>query len=110
LIEALALSLVRQQRKRDALELLAAAARAKDAAPRLVYLYALVLEDAGRRPEALRVLEVVLPRTDGNRDILIALASLSREAGKPEQAAGYIRRLAEINPGDPALPGLAGAK
>jgi predicted CXXCH cytochrome family protein len=109
LIEALALSLVRQQRKREALELLAAAARSKDIAPRLAYLYALVLEDAGRRPEALRVLEAVLPRSDGNRDILTALASLYREAGKPAQAALYVRRLAEINPGDPALPGLAAA-
>jgi predicted CXXCH cytochrome family protein len=107
LIEALALSLVRQQRKREALELLAAAARAKDAALRLAYLYALALDDAGRRPEALRVLEAVLPRADGNRDILIALASLSRESGKAEQAASYVKRLAEINPGDPALPGLA---
>jgi predicted CXXCH cytochrome family protein len=109
LIEALALSLVRQQRKREALELLSAAARAKDAAPRLVYLYALVLEDAGRQSEALRALEAVLPRSDGNRDILIALASLHREAGNASQSAAYIKRLAEINPGDPALPGLAAA-
>jgi predicted CXXCH cytochrome family protein len=109
LIEALALSLVRQQRKREALQLLAAAARGKDAAPRLAYLYALVLDDAGRRAEALRALEAALPRAEGNRDILIALASLYREAGKSEHAAAYVRRLAEINPGDPALPELASA-
>jgi tetratricopeptide (TPR) repeat protein len=106
LTEALVLSLVRQNRKREALELLSIAAQEKNAPPRHVYLYALALEDAARRPEALRTLEAALPRAEGNRDILIALASLYREAGKPNRAMDYVRRLAEINPGDPALAEL----
>lgn len=108
LVEALALSLVRQQRKREALELLAAATRAKDAPSRLAYLYALALADAGKHVQAIRVLEAARPRSDGSRDLLIALASLHREAGNTAQSIAYVKLLAEINPGDPALAGLAG--
>jgi Flp pilus assembly protein TadD len=54
---------------------------------------------AGRR-DAERVL----------RDVLIALAAFTREAGDPASAARNLARLAEINPDDPALSGLAGTR
>ena len=102
LTRALALSLVRQKRKPEALKLLAGAASADaDAA----YLYALALDDAGRRGDALRVLERALPRANGNRDILLALASFEQQSGHPEKAVSYLKRLAAINPDDPALGG-----
>jgi hypothetical protein len=58
--------------------------------------------------QAIRVLEAARPRSDGSRDLLIALASLHREAGNTAQSIAYVKLLAEINPGDPALAGLAG--
>jgi len=100
LSRALALSLVRQGRKPEALKLLASsAAENTDVA----YLYALALDDAGRRGEALRVLERALPKSNGSRDILVALASFEQRDGNLEKAAGYLKRLAAINPYDPAL-------
>jgi Flp pilus assembly protein TadD len=97
---ALALSLVRQGRKPEALKLMAGVAAAS---PDVAYLYALALEDAGRRAEALRALERALPKANGSRDILLALASLQQQSGNSGAAAAYLKQLAAINPSDPAL-------
>jgi len=98
--QALALSLVRQGRKPEALGLLGSAAPGQR---ELRYLYALSLEDAGRHSEALRVLEQALSSASGDRDILLTLASLHAQAGDRDRAVLYLRRLAAINPYDPAL-------
>jgi len=100
LVRALALSLVRQKRKPEALKLLAGAAQGN---ADVAYLYALALDDAGRRGEALRVLERALPESNGSRDILLALASLLQQSGNPDRAAAYLKQLDAINPYDPAL-------
>lgn len=100
--EALALGLIRQQRKADALALLIRAARLPSANGRTAYLHAALLADAGRRDEAIRTLEDAT-RTRGERDLLLALASYQRQAGQAAAAEASLRRLATINPDDPAL-------
>lgn len=100
IVRALALALVRQQRKPEALTLLSGAAPA-DAG--VAYLYAVALADEGRRDDAIAVLEKALPSSDGNRDILLALSSFYREGGDAGKSAEYLQRLQAINPTDPAL-------
>ena len=100
--EALALSLVRQQRKPEALQVLARARALPTATGRTSYLYAVALADAGRRREAITVLEAAA-RKRGDRDVLLALASYKRDSGDAAGAKAALDRLAAINPGDPAL-------
>lgn len=103
--EALALGLIRQQRKADALALLARAAPLPSASGRTAYLHAALLADAGRRNEAIQALENAT-RERGERDLLLALAGYQRQAGDTTAAGTTLRRLADINPDDPALAGV----
>jgi predicted CXXCH cytochrome family protein len=100
--EALALSLVRQKRKPEALRILATAHALPAATARTSYLYAVSLADAGRGRDAIAVLDTAARRR-GDRDVLLALASFRRDAGDPAGAKAALDRLAAINPGDPAL-------
>jgi predicted CXXCH cytochrome family protein len=107
--EALGFTLVRQGKKHEALAEFAAAVKAAPDDPRHTYIYAVALHDAGRRAEAIRLLESAAQRA-GDRDVLLALAAFKRAAGDSASAARYLGRLAEINPDDPALAGLAGTR
>jgi Flp pilus assembly protein TadD len=51
----------------------------------------------------MQVLEEALVRAPGDRDLLLALASQEQASGANGQAQHYLRRLAGINPEDPAL-------
>ena len=104
--EALGLSLVRQGRKDEALREFARAYRAAPDAPRFRYVYALALHDAGRREEAIRLLDTGLARVY-DRDSLVALAAFLREAGRDTDARRTLERLLAVNPDDPALAGMA---
>ncbi len=107
--EALALSLVRQKRKPEALQVLARAQTLPSATSHTSYLYAVSLADAGRAREAIAVLEAA-SRKRGDRDALLALASYKRDAGDAAGAKAALDRLAAINPGDPALGRGAAAR
>jgi len=100
--EALGLAMVRQGKKREALAEFAAAVKAAPDDPRHAYVYAVSLHDAGRRQEAMRLLEA-MARRHGDRDVLLALASFSSEAGDRAGAEKYLRALAAINSDDPEL-------
>ena len=100
--EALAMSLVRQGRKRDALAEFAAADRAAPETSRYAWLHALALADAGRRAEAIRVLERAAAGR-GDRDVLLALATFRSEAGDEAGARAALQALQAVNPDDPAL-------
>ena len=100
--QALALALVRQQRKAEALRVLASAQALPTATSRTAYLYALSLADAGRTKEAIAVLEKAA-RKRADRDLLLALAAYRRAGGDPAGAKAALDWLATINPGDPAL-------
>lgn len=104
--EALGLALVRQGRKREALPVLGAAVKADPQNARHAYIYALALDDAGRRREAIDVLTAAAEKT-GQRDVLLALAQLRAASGDRPGAAAALRRLAAINPEDPALAATA---
>jgi len=104
--EALGLALVRQGRKREALPELAMAVKADPQNARHAYVYALALDDAGRRREAIDVLAAAADKT-GQRDVLLALAQLRGASGDRPGAAAALRRLAAINPDDPALAATA---
>jgi predicted CXXCH cytochrome family protein len=101
--EALGLALVRRGLKTEALAEFAAATKAAPDEPRHAYVYAVSLHDAGRGPEAMRVLESIARRR-GDRDVLLTLATYAGESGGPAAAEPYLRTLAAINPDDPALP------
>jgi predicted CXXCH cytochrome family protein len=100
--EALALSLVRQKRKPEALHVLARAQTLPLASGHTRYLYAVSLADAGRTREAIAVLEKA-SRKRGDRDVLLALANYRKDAGDAAGAKAALDRLAAMNPGDPAI-------
>jgi cytochrome c-type biogenesis protein CcmH/NrfG len=87
-------------------EALAALAESVRLAPddaRYAYVYGVALHDTKRAPEAIRVLESALARHPYDRDILFALASYAREGGNAAKAAGYARRLVELEPDNAEL-------
>jgi predicted CXXCH cytochrome family protein len=100
--EALGLALVRQSRKDLALAEFANAVRVEPDNSRHTYIYAVALDSAGRRAEAIRILKAAAAKR-GDRDVLLALASFSSQAGDRAGAEAVMRMLASINPDDPAL-------
>jgi predicted CXXCH cytochrome family protein len=100
---ALGLLLVRQNRLPAAMPELAAAARLAPESARYGYVYAVGLDGAGRRREAIETLERVLIGHQYDRDTLSALIAFTREQGSPRRALPYARRLAELEPTNPDL-------
>jgi len=103
---ALGLSLVRQHRTTDALAALERAARLAPDNARMSYVYGVALYDMGRRADAFRALRAALARHPNHRELLSALASYEREAGRPRQALDYATRLKAIEPTDPGVARL----
>ena len=93
---ALGLSLVRQQRLDDALQWLGRAAQHDPAQVRFSYVYGIALQSAGRLDEALDVLDQAHRRHDGNIDVLAALVSMNRDAGRSDAAREYALRLRRL--------------
>ncbi|HEX7217255.1 MAG TPA: cytochrome c3 family protein [Methylomirabilota bacterium] len=98
---ALGLLLVRAKRQADALRELETAARLAPDRARYTYVYAIGLDGAGRRRQAIDVLERSLLRHPYDRDTLSALIAFTRESGEPRRALDYARRLAALDPGSP---------
>jgi len=81
---ALGLSLVRQQRKGEALAELGKAALLSPDNIRFAYVYAIALHDAGKRGEALRQLQRAIRRAPGNASLRQTLQAFQDEAnGRP---------------------------
>ncbi|MFQ5350562.1 MAG: tetratricopeptide repeat protein, partial [Thermoanaerobaculia bacterium] len=57
---------------------------------------------AGRPAEALEVLRRAHRAAPTDREILLGLATISRDSGAAAEALRYARTLAELTPGDPA--------
>jgi predicted CXXCH cytochrome family protein len=95
---ALGLNLVRQRRAADAVAELARAAAIDVANARYAYVYAVALHAAGRTDEAISVLEASHTRHPADRDTLLALATVSRDAGRDTAALAWARKLAAIDP------------
>jgi len=73
---------------------------------RYAYVYAVALQSAGRLDEALGVLAQASERHPGDTEILLALATFNRDAGRREQALDYARRLQALLPGNPSVANL----
>lgn len=97
---ALGLLLVREQRLNEAMNELAAAARLDPSQPRYAYVYAIAQHSGGQSRQALATLETNHRRHPSDRDTLLALVSLNREAGHHEAALNYARELAVLTPDD----------
>ena len=100
---ALGLLLARQQRGREALAELEAAARLAPENARYGYVYAVALHDTGRPSQAIEVLTRVLARHPYDREALAGLATYTHAAGRVPEALAYARRLAELDPSNADL-------
>jgi Tfp pilus assembly protein PilF len=103
---ALGLVLVRQKKLDAALDELRRAAMLDEGQARYAYVYAVGLNSAGRRDEAIAILKASLHRHPNDRDSLAAAIAFSRAKGDSAAALEYAERLARLMPGDRALTEL----
>ncbi len=103
---ALGLLLVRSQRADEALDALERAAKLAPESPRHAYVYGVALASAGKPQRALAVLEEAHRSHPGTPDLLVALATLHRDAGDLDAALVHARKLVELRPEDPAARSL----
>lgn len=103
---ALGLTLVRQKRAEAALDELRQAAALDPGQARYAYVYAVGLNSAGRRDDALAVLKEGLGRRPDNPELLSAAISFSRQKGDVAAALAFAERLARLRPGDSGLANL----
>jgi predicted CXXCH cytochrome family protein len=100
---ALGLNLVRQGRGADALAEVARAAELDPANARYAYIHGVALNSNGRTDEALEVLEASQERHPADRDTLLALITINRDAGHLQAALAWADRLVAIEPDARAL-------
>jgi predicted CXXCH cytochrome family protein len=104
---ALGLSLVRSNRLDDALTSLREASELGREDPLYAYVYGVALNSRGATDEALAVLAGAHERFPGYAPLLVALASMQRDAGNLEAARDYTRQLLELTPSDAGARALA---
>ena len=95
---ALGLSLARQQRTAESLKALGEAMKLAPDNARLAYVYAVALNDAGKRREAMELLRATLKRQPWDRDVLTGLVHFSLQAGDRGEALRYANQLRELDP------------
>jgi tetratricopeptide (TPR) repeat protein len=98
---AMGLLLVRRKQVAESLPYLEKAAALAPDMPRYRYVYGVALNSAGQGAKALEVLTQAHERFPGDQDILLALATYSRDAGRLPAALDYARALVALAPGDP---------
>jgi Flp pilus assembly protein TadD len=103
---ALGLTLVRLKQSDAALDELRRAAELEPERARYAYVYAVGLQSAGRRADAIAVLKANLQRHPNDRDSLAAMIGFSRESGDGRAALEYAERLAKLTPDDALLAKL----
>lgn len=103
---ALGLALIRLEKPEEAIGELRRAAELEPDRARYAYVYAVGLDSAGRRDDAIDVLQQALRRHAGNREILAALVDFTRAGGDDAAALDYAEQLAEIDPDNPDLKPL----
>ena len=98
---SLGLTLVRQGRHEEALDELKRALELAPEQTRYAYVYGVALHSRGETGRGLEVLAAAHRRSPEDADLLIGLATLSRDAGHMEEAREYANRLLALRPGDP---------
>jgi tetratricopeptide (TPR) repeat protein len=94
----LGLNLVRQHRATEAIPEFARAAELDPTNPRYAYVHGVALNSTGRTDEALAVLEAAQARHPADRDTLLALATINRDAGRMAAALAWADRLVALDP------------
>jgi predicted CXXCH cytochrome family protein len=90
-------------RARDLPGALAELRRAQALAPdnaRHAYVLAIALNDTGAREEALLLLDATHRRHPADREVLLALVALARDAGQDARAVAHARDLVALDPGN----------
>jgi tetratricopeptide (TPR) repeat protein len=100
---AFGLSMVRQKRGVQALDMLGAAARNDRGNARYVYVYAVALNSAGHAAAAIEMLESSIKTHPYDVDSLTALVSFLEQAGDRAKALIYAERLDELEPDNPQV-------
>ena len=103
---ALGLTLVRQKRNAAALDELRQATVLDPGQARYAYVYAVGLNSAGRRDDALAVLKESLRGHPNDLDLLSAAINFSREKGDAAGALDYAERMMRLRPDDSRLADL----
>jgi Flp pilus assembly protein TadD len=103
---ALGLTLTRLKQPDAALVEYGGAAELEPDRARYTYVYAVALNSAGRRDEAITVLKQGVARHPDDRDTLLALVTFSRDAGDIGAALTYAEDLVRIAPNDRGLASL----
>ncbi len=103
---ALALNLTRLRRGDEALEEFRLAAELGPEVPRYAYAYGVALNSLGDQDHALEVLSAAHERAPGNRDLLVALVTISRDLGYSDMATRHARTLLALDPEDPTAQEL----
>ena len=70
---------------------------------RYAYVHGIALNSAGRVAEALEVLEASHARHPAERDTLLALVTINRDAGRLAAALAWADRLVAVDPQSRAL-------
>jgi hypothetical protein len=73
---------------------------------RHAYVYAIALNSTGSRNDAMALLVQAHRRHPTDRDVLVALVSIARDAGDLGSAPLHTRTLINLNPGDVQLRAL----
>jgi predicted CXXCH cytochrome family protein len=95
---ALGLALVRKNERGAALVELAEAAKLAPDNAHYAYVHAVALDSAGRREEALGILQSTRQRHPGNIEILVALITMNKDAGDLAAARVFARELSGVLP------------
>ncbi len=103
---AFGLTLVRLGDRSAAASALERAVQLAPGEPRYTYVYAVALNSTGRAREAIAVLERAAQRWPANRDVLMALATMQRDAGQQDAARRTAGRLAAEFPNEPEVNAL----
>jgi len=97
---ALGLLLARQKRSEDAVAELEQAARLAPDSSHYAYVFGVALHSVGHPARALEVLRDAQRRHPGDADLLLALATMLRDAGDRAAARDYAAKLTEAAPWD----------
>jgi len=106
LYHALGLSKVRQKQAADAINDLSQAALLAPENRRYQYVYAVALQSVGEIDRAIEVLQTSLAHSPGDIEVLYALVTFNRDAGRNPAALAYAKKLQVILPDNPDIARL----